>query len=209
MEEKISCFQGRSASQTHLTLGDGQKTLLLPRQRSTASGRGQKPHSMGGAGNPLGPGSYTNTKHSSDNPARGTWKSLLAKTNPRSTRALALLGRRSRNTGEPNPWGASTQDCPILRMDPENRELPLCPPQAWHQVISINNYYWGASSTWRKVPLRKAESWVDLEHREAASSSQNHILSIRKNRPWIWVHRWKNLKPMVRWWFEAYWWWKQ
>lgn len=60
-------------------------------------GSGKTACSMGGAGNPLGPGSYTITKRSPVTPAGRN------KTNPRSKLALAILGRRKRNTGESRP----------------------------------------------------------------------------------------------------------
>lgn len=56
MEEKIPYFQETSRSQTHLTMGEGQYTLLLPRQRSMASGKGaEKKPSVLWRG-PLAPG---------------------------------------------------------------------------------------------------------------------------------------------------------
>lgn len=84
-----------------LTLAEGQKTLLLPGQRPRASGReavAKTACSLGGAGNPPGPGSYTTPKHSSATPG-GTRNSLLPKTNPRCRLALAVLGEEQEHGG--------------------------------------------------------------------------------------------------------------
>lgn len=120
-----------------LTLVEGQNTLLLPGQRPSASGReavAKTACSLGGAGNPPGPGSYTTPKHSSATPG-GTRNSLLPKTNPRCRLALAILGEeqehwggqalRRRYTGLPNTEGGPskyrTPVTPTTGRAPSNR----------------------------------------------------------------------------------------
>lgn len=82
MEEKIPSFQGTSRSQTHLTVGEGQYTLLLPRQRSTASGKGaeKKPSVLWRGGKPTGPRTHANTKPPSATTGGRTRSSLSPKT---------------------------------------------------------------------------------------------------------------------------------
>lgn len=108
-------------------------------------GSGKTACSMEGAGNPLSPGSYTITKRSPVNPAGRN------KTNLRSRLALAVLGRRNRNTGEPTPWGAGL---PNTEDGPWRYRTPITPTTCRAQVTSIHNCYRGSVKS-----VQKAE-WI-------------------------------------------------
>lgn len=116
MEEKKSLA---STGRAEVDFGGGTETLLLPRQRSTASGRGavaKTACSRGEAGNPAGPGSYSTTKHSPATPEGKNNECSPAQDQPQIQAGFGC-------TGEQEHWGAQALKCRYIGL-PNTKDGP-------------------------------------------------------------------------------------
>lgn len=129
IEEKIPYFQGTSRSQTHLTVGEGQYTLLLSRQRSMASGKGaeKKPSVLWRGRKPNGPRTHANTKPSSATPGGRTKSSLSPQTIHRPRLRVSPHWEEEKGTMGVLPPGTGPWDLSNTEDRPWKHRTPIVP----------------------------------------------------------------------------------